>query len=292
MVMSKKKILHTLLLVVLLGAGYWFVAPSGEETKVNETTRKEVSGTKSSGVYQSSGDTSLLRVVIPPSVDNDRVQYKAMVVYFNPTHHIPNCTAYELTSTMVAMADAPDAEQRSDYKFERDKKVRGCAEWWDYKNTPYDRGHMTPAMDMRWDATAMRQTFLLTNICPQDHDLNGGEWRKMEEAIHFWARREERLVVITGPILGKNPEVIGQDNHIAVPRSFFKVIYSPKRKQAMAFVFKNEPSATSWRSHVVKIDEVERLTGYDFFPTLNDEVENAIESRADFASWPRYVDRD
>ena len=242
--------------------------------------------------YASTGNASLLQMVLPKGTDNLTVQYKAMTVYFNPTLHIPNAVAYELTATQVSMADAPDAEQRSDYQFNRDPQVKGCPDWWEYKECPYDRGHMAPAMDMRWDKQAMKDCFYLTNICPQDHELNNGEWRKMEEAIHVkWARKYGRLVIVTGPVLASDMDKTGKNHNIAVPEQFYKVVLAPEQNYGVAFVFDNAPTSTSWRKHAVSIDEVERLTGCNFFAAVEDTKENAAEVQNAIDRWPDY-DRD
>lgn len=241
--------------------------------------------------YQSTGDAALLKVKLPERLDNQTVHYKAITVHYNKYYRMPNCVAYELTNTQTAMADAPDAEKRENYKFNRDPKVAGCPDWWEYKETGYDRGHMAPAMDMRWNREAMEQCFLMTNICPQDHDLNDGEWRHMEEAIHSWARKTERLVIFTGPVLSGDLKKTGKRNAITVPRKFYKVVYSPKQNRAIAFVFDNEVAAKSWTNYAVTIDEVERLTGIDFLASLPDDVETSIESKSDIKSWPRYIPR-
>lgn len=242
--------------------------------------------------YASTGNASLLQVVLPRGTDNVKVQYKAMTVYFNPTLHIPNAVAYEITATQMSMADAPDAEQRSNYQFNRDPQVKGCPDWWEYKECPYDRGHMAPAMDMRWDKQAMKDCFYLTNICPQDHELNNGEWRKMEEAIHVkWARKYGRLVIVTGPVLTPHMEKTGKNHDIAVPERFYKVVLAPDQNYGVAFVFDNEPATTSWRKHAVSIDEVERITGCNFFAAVEDGKENAAELQNAIDRWPDY-DRD
>ena len=238
--------------------------------------------------YKSTGDLSLLDVALPERLDNQTVHYKSLVVYFNKYYRVPNCVAYELTSTMTAMADSRDAENRANYKFEKDHDVKGCPDWWEYKESGYTRGHMAPAMDMRWDKTAMAQCFLMTNICPQLDEMNDGEWRHVEEAVHKWSRTAGRLIVITGPIFSNNMKRIGKHQDIAVPERFFKVIYSPKQNRAIAFVMENKKMPNSWTNYATTIDKVEALTGYDFLAALDDNVENVIESKQNIKDWPKY----
>lgn len=257
----------------------------------NHSQRQDKRSDNNTGEYQSTGDASLLEVKLPQRLNNQTVRYKAITVYFNKHYRVPNCVAYELTNTQVSMANAPDAEKRDNYQFNRDEKVAGCPDWWEYKETGYDRGHMAPAMDMRWDPTAMEQCFLMTNICPQDHELNDGAWRHTEEAIHNWARSAKRLVIFTGPVLEGNMKKMGKKGNIAVPNQFYKVVYAPELKRAIAFVFRNEKSLNSWTNHAVSIDEVERLTGIDFLSALPDDVETAVESKYNIKDWPRYTPR-
>ena len=208
---------------------------------------------------------SLLAVTIPKGVSNQVLNYQAIRVNFNPSLRIPNCVAYELTATMVAMADAPDHEVRKNYNYAKDASVKGCPENWEYRGSGYSRGHMAPAMDMRWDKTAMAQCFYMTNMCPQDTKLNNDHWRVLEERVHRWAKRDKRIMVYTGPIMGKNPKMIGKDKqNIAVPEAFFKVLYAPEQGRAIAFIYPNSPSPGGIKKYAVTVAEVERRTGLTF----------------------------
>ena len=53
-----------------------------------------------------------------------------------------------------------------------------------------DRGHMCPAGDNRWHWKAMQVSFYMTNICPQNHNLNRGDWKELEESCRRWAQEE------------------------------------------------------------------------------------------------------
>ncbi len=282
----------TRILLALLG--FTLAACTGNTSQQQTDTKPDtfMSGngrkTSSSG-YQSTGDVSLLEISLPGSVSNNTVNYDHITVYWNPKLRQPNCVAYELTATQVSMGDAPDAEKRSDYNFNRDTKVKNCPDWWEYKNTDFDRGHMAPAMDMKWNKDAMEQCFLMTNICPQNHKLNDGAWRHTEEAIHSWARKSKRLVIFTGPIFNGSLRYTGKHNNIAIPTGFFKVVYAPEQKRAIAFLHENKPARQSWTRYAVTIDSVESVTGINFLAALPDNIEDAVESRQDIRQWPTYT---
>ena len=86
-------------------------------------------------------------------------------------------------------------------------------------------------------------------------------------------------------------EYIGKHSDIAVPKSFFKVIYSPEQNRAIAFVMENKKMPNSWTNYATTIDKVEALTGYDFLAGLEDNVENVIESKQNIKDWPAYYPR-
>lgn len=212
-----------------------------------------------------SATNALMAVTIPKGIANQVINYKAIRVNFNPSLRIPNCVAYELTATMVDMADAPGHENRKSYNYAKDAQVKSCPENWEYRGSGYSRGHMAPAMDMRWDKIAMAQCFYMTNMCPQDIKLNNDHWRVLEEKVHRWAKRDKRLMVYTGPIMGKNPKMIGKDKrNIAVPDAFFKVLYAPDQGRAIAFIYDNKPCPGGIRKYAVTVAEVERRTGLTF----------------------------
>ena len=206
---------------------------------------------------------SLLTVTTPQG--NRRIDYKAITVYFNRSLRIPTCVAYELTNTMVAMADAPTAEKRKNYKFNGDPNVAGSPDWGDYRKSGYTRGHMAPAMDMRWDRQAMSECFLMTNMCPQAEKLNNGPWRHLEESVHRWAKRDGSIVVYTGPIMGGSVRHIGPKNDIAVPAAFYKVLYAPTQRRTIAFIYQNNDNkGGGLAAHTTTVAQVERRTGIAF----------------------------
>lgn len=147
-------------------------------------------------------------------------------------------------------------------------------------------GHMCPAGDNKWNKTAMNQSFLLTNMCPQDEKLNGGGWKKLEEKCRTWANQYGSIYIVAGPIFNEPITRTLGDGKIAVPDAFFKVVLCLEGPpKAIGFLYKNDSSSQSIKDCVCSVDSVEKLTGFDFFNSLPCDIEDAIESSTNFAQW-------
>ena len=215
-----------------------------------------------------------------PSTILMRVGYMAS---YNKQTRTPNWVAWHLTKDHTY-----GNNQRSGEVFVEDEQVpapRATLE--DYYNSRYDRGHMCPAGDNKWSAKAMHHTFLLTNICPQNHGLNKYEWNDVEMLGRDWARKYGAIDVVCGPVFRKEmePRYIGR-NKVRVPDAFFKVVLCRSRQpKAIGFLFENKGKKQPYSQAVCTVDEVEALTGIDFFPALDDKTENRIEATARLADW-------
>jgi len=216
-----------------------------------------------------------------PRAHSQQIEHKAYTVDYNEEWRLANWVAYPLT------AEHTKGPVERYNKFDADPQVKGAtAQWWDYKHTTYDRGHLVPAGDMKWDETAMRECFYLSNIAPQDHTFNEGDWNYLENRVRGWANFFGEVYVVCGPIVSEHTEVIGE-NCIAVPDSFFKVVLCDMRGEwnAVGFICPNDPAHHNLSHYTRTVDEVERITGLDFFPLLPDDVEERIESGIDWEAW-------
>ena len=166
-------------------------------------------------------------------------------------------------------------------KFLPDPDVRGAKAYTgDYTKSGYDRGHMAPAADMKWNKQAMEESFYMSNICPQNPNLNRGDWNDLEEKSRQWAKKYGAVYIACGPIYDtKRPKRIG-NNKVAVPHAFYKVILinDKKNPQAIGFIFPNSAGHKPLKKYMVTVDSVEKRTDIDFFPALPDEIENRIEA--------------
>ena len=212
------------------------------------------------------------------------IKHVGYTTSYNTNWLIPNWVAYELTNEEVK-----GTVPRPQTEFEPDPKVKGkVATHYDYSNSGYTRGHMAPAADMKWSAQVMTESFYLSNICPQDRGLNGGTWLKLEEAVRDWARAQSPIYVVCGPIMGETFDTIG-DNAVAIPNGFFKVVC--KRVNGLyftiGFIFPNKDVKGSIFDYSCTVDEVEKVTGFDFFSALPDSIEKNVESVCNPKDWRR-----
>lgn len=76
----------------------------------------------------------------------------------------------------------------------------------DYSSSGWDKGHMAPSADMKWSQTAMNESFYLTNICPQNHELNGRDWQTLEKYVRDWAVKYGKVWIVCGPYVKDNRE--------------------------------------------------------------------------------------
>lgn len=231
---------------------------------------------------QPEGGDYLLLAVTPDSVPSMILERAGYVTSYNKKTKLPNWVAWHLTAD-----NTKGSHSRKGIDFMEDEDVpTPRADDWDYYNSGYDRGHMCPAGDNKWDSEAMRQSFLFTNICPQAPGFNRGDWNEMENACRSWARENGDIYIVCGPILYKGRHKTIGKHKVVVPEAFFKVVLCMRgTPKAIGFIYKNEDGNRPKGDYVNSVDEVERITGFDFFQSLPDDVEQAVEATADLNEW-------
>ena len=132
----------------------------------------------------------------------------------------------------------------------------------------------------------MYESFALTNVCPQHSKLNSGLWNSIEMDCRKWARKYGEVYIVCGPVWMRGEhETIGE-NAVAVPEAFFKVVLCLKGKpKAFGFIVRNTEGNKKKDLYYNSVDQVERITGIDFFPALPDDIENQVEAEANIKDW-------
>lgn len=290
-----KQILYLLSFIVFLSCGdlkeskrIW---QDKQTQKIVKTVVKEIDkelnkGSKSKRIEVEPATGSIAkRVLLPAKITQkpEQLMYKtAYVVSYNSDTKTPNYVAWLLTS-----AHTNGKYKRNGNAFQPDLEVKGTqVTTFDYVRSGYDRGHMCPSADNKWSERAQQESFLMTNICPQAPNLNSGDWSELEQKSRSWARKWGEIHIVCGPI---NPQEKGRrigPNKVLVPKGFFKVVlYNGSSPKAIGFIYPNDDTNKPLKAYATSVDEVERITGINFFASLNDQIENEIEKTYNFYDW-------
>jgi len=224
-----------------------------------------------------SGDFNYL----PTSSTNQIIKHDFLTLSYSESHEQAEWVAYELKSSHISRMN------RKRPYFIYDKKVKTkSANYRNYKNSGYDKGHLCPAGDRKFSEKAFNETFFTSNISPQKRDFNAGIWNRLEQKTRYWASKDKQLYVVTGGILKKDLETIGREN-VSIPQEFYKILldYSKPEIKAIAFLVPHKSSNQPLYKFVVSIDKIEELTSIDFFPNLPDALENSLEKSSDYKNW-------
>jgi endonuclease G len=139
---------------------------------------------------------------------------------------------------------------------------------------------------MRFSQEAYNETFFTSNVSPQRHNFNDGIWKKLEEKSRYWAQKYNGIFVVTGGVLQKGLPTIGSER-VAIPNYFYKILFcNYKGKYKMiGFLMPHKKSDLPIYNFVVSVDYIEKITGIDFFPELDNATENELEAQQDYKKW-------
>ena len=225
------------------------------------------------------------KIEIPAKITGRQEQIITHIGYtvsYNSDWKIPNWVAYELTKEEVDGIESRSGNFLPDPEIPYEKS----ATTYDYKGSGWDRGHMAPAGDMKWSKQAMKESFYLSNICPQNKNLNSGIWNDLEIQVRELARQKGNIYVVCGPVVSKQPQTIGA-NKVAIPNAFFKALLQNNNGEwsAIAFMFANESGRKPLSTYAMSVGDMQTITGINFFPALPDSIEAKIENQVDFTQW-------
>jgi len=207
---------------------------------------------------------------------------------YNRSRGEPNWVAWRLDSSWLGTTPRQD-----DYRPDPALPV----EWYhvtdtDYSGSGYDRGHMCPSGDRTDTVADNSATFLMTNFVPQLSNNNQGPWEDLETYCRTLASQGNELYIIDGPV--GNLGTIANGN-VVIPQYTWKVVLVlpngtddlhriGKGTRAFGFIVPNFGTFdinAPWRNFRVTVDQVERLTGFDFFSNIPKNTQEIIERRHD-----------
>jgi len=224
----------------------------------------------------------LAQVWLPTGGDRGEiVPHTAYTLSYNETHEVANWVAYALRPEHLK-----DCVGRANNFYQDPSVGTGSASREDYYRSGYDRGHLAPAGDMKWNRQVMNESFYLSNITPQSPSMNRGRWAKLELLVRAWAKTASETVIATGPVLNNHLVQIGP-NGVSVPEYHFKAILVTRgtRREAIAFLMPQNPTNTDLKTYSLSVRELEQLTGLNFFPHLSSREQNRLETEINWTAW-------
>lgn len=232
-------------------------------------------------VAVSKSSTTSLHYFLPKSTTGEIVVHKFYTLSYREKDEQAEWVAYELKKSELSRTNF-----KRPYFIEDPLVETGSANWKNYIHSGYDRGHLCPAGDRRFSREAFNETFYTSNITPQKNDFNAGIWNRLEQKIRYWAAKYDGLYVVTGGVLTGNLSHIGRED-VSVPKYFYKILLDDTdgHYKTIAFLVPHEDSERPLYEFVVPIDQIEKMTGLDFFPNLPDTQENILEKSSSYKDW-------
>jgi endonuclease G len=208
------------------------------------------------------------------------VKHTLFSLSYNEGYELASWAAYQLTPEQ-AKATGTFKE-----KFVEDPLVTTeSASVKDYKDAGFIMGQLIPPEDMFTSPPAVEESFLTSNTVPQKPSFNKYVWKTIEKLIREWAKEGNILYIATGPVLKDAPFGTFGQNKISIPTRYYKVVLDATGERAIGFIIRSNVASGAPKSFAISIDELEKITGIDFFPELADDVEQKVEASNDFTKW-------
>ena len=207
---------------------------------------------------------------------------------YNRSKGEANWVGWRLDTTWLGTADRQD-------DFRPDTSLP--AGWYrvtaeDYSGSGYDRGHMTPSGDRTRSVPDNSATFLMTNIIPQLPANNQGPWADFENYLRTLAQAGNEMYIFSGGA-GIAGTIAG--GKVVVPQVTWKVVLVlpnggsdlqriNRATRTIGIIVPNQPPlsiSAPWRQFRVSVNEVENLTGYNFFSNIPINTQELIERKKD-----------
>jgi endonuclease G, mitochondrial len=214
---------------------------------------------------------------------------------YNRERSIPNWASWQLNDRWLGAAKRQDDFRQDSSLPQGWYRVRPS----DYAKSGFDKGHVVSSEDRGRSDLDNSATFFMTNMVPQAPDNNRVVWSQFEAACRSLLKQGKELYIVAGSSgfggIGSNGPQSVLNNNVVVPAVIWKVVLvldrpgtQPKditaaMSRTIAIVVPNQQGVKSkpWKDYVTSVDEVEKLTGYDFFRNIPEPVQKIIEAKVD-----------
>ncbi len=230
-----------------------------------------------------------------PGDDGELVKHSAMALAYDEEHEMAKWVAH------IILREVATGRTTRTNDFRVDPKVStGTAEQEDYFITwvddsgkrqydgfGFDRGHLAASADFRWNQQALSESYFYSNMSPQRPGFNRESWAEVEDYVRSYAiENDVDLYVITGPVLSDDlPKIKRSPNKVSIPELHYKIAVDLENERSFAVLMPNKLCEKPVENYVVPIREIEELTGLNFFPNLDPQLAEKLETSTDYTPW-------
>ena len=220
---------------------------------------------------QARSSISFAKDLSPKSDCDQKVEHRYYQVCYSDPHRLALWTSHWLTEEGTQGKTSRTNNYRPDHNLVDPVHHKA------YYRSGYDRGHLVPAADMKLNYTSMSETFFMSNMSPQKPSFNRGVWKSLENHMRSLVEQNGMAYIVTAPLLSE--ELAKLPSGISIPNHFYKIAYFPEKELMLAYLISNTKHKNAKLSEFrVSVDELEELSGIDFFPALDDEIETLLEA--------------
>lgn len=220
------------------------------------------------------------------------VPIRNYTVQFNTKYRYPEWVAYPLHPIYMATGNRTD-EWQFDPIVPRSYQPDLSSGW---AGKTKARGHVLPSASRNATKSLNSTTFYFTNMVAQDYTMNGETWEKLESQVRTWSKdaKYDTLYVVTGALLATPPEPIiyekdAQGKESAIPKHLYKALLRKNKATgeytSIGFKMENKNTGITYQNSVVSVEQLERESGYVFFPMLPDDIETKVKQQKDLSKW-------
>jgi endonuclease G len=288
-----------LLLLVMLCPAFFWAQSLDDQLKAVEAqlesleTQKTALNDQREGIKLQRIQRDLKNIGLPGA---DYIMHAAMALQYDETHEQAAWVAHiilpDVTTGTVGRTNdfRPDPKVATGTAVEADYFLKYLQpdSTFEYDGFGYDRGHLAPSADFRWSRQALSESYFYSNMSPQVADFNREAWAELEALLrgYLYENPDVQLYVVTGPVLEDGLSVIERSvNKVSIPDRYFKVALDLENGRGIGFIMPNEKISYPLESFAVPIDQVEEVTGLDFFNQLEDAREESLEKTLDKSAW-------
>lgn len=223
---------------------------------------------------------------------NDINNVRNYSICYDTEHRMPLWVAYPMHPMYLGSAGRTN-DWGYDPKVQRSLQPELSGGW---KGSGYDRGHLLASADRNYSRGINSTTFYYTNLGAQAGKMNQGTWNELENRVRNWCRQSQydTLYVVTGCILPEAPERVEKirDNagkFSSIPKYFYKALARKHKTtgkySTVAFMVENVANAAGYARSVVSVEEIERRTGFTFFPNIPADQSAEAKKNTDMSGW-------